>query len=101
MNTFTQEQVAQFYQAITAQDESFVIMMAKAAINSSADIQCDMWADRESGTAVPDESDVRNMAEQFTTDMVADFMTSFVSSVKSIEFDLRLQLKHHVMATFK
>lgn len=94
-NKFTQAQVADIYQHIVGQDAEFVKMMAKAAIESSADIQADMWADREPGTAVPDENDVRNMAVSFSDDMFADFVLQFKAAMTEAKFELRLRLKHH------
>ena len=101
MNKFTQAQIDDIYQHIVAQDAEFVSMMARAAITNSADVRCDMWADQDEGTPVPDKASVREMAQSFTEDMFADFGHSFKEALKTTEFELRLRLKHHVGATFK
>lgn len=93
--SFTQGQVAQFYQALCSQDASLVEMMARAAVESAADVRCDMWADMEEGTPTPDVTSIREMALGFTDDMFSDFLKQFTTAVTEAKFELRLRLRHH------
>lgn len=89
----TQAQVSDVYQHIVAQDAEFVRMMAQAAIESSLEIQADMWIDdllTGGLCALPDVESAKVMSKSFFDDMLADFKQSFDAAV-----DTRNVVAHH------
>lgn len=89
----TQEAANQVYQCLTAQDATFIQLMARAAITSAAETKASMWTEQEEGTQVFDANDVRAFAGDFTSDMLADFKESLLKAIKSAKVDLQLELK--------
>lgn len=92
----TQKQVAEAYQAIVSQDETFLEMIACAAIESALETQADMWIDDQPSLGgarpVPGVSDAKQMAKSFTEDMMKDFKAMFDEAVDKVVVKARHRL---------
>lgn len=89
MEPLNQSEVDQAYHSIVSQDEHFITMLAKAAIENAIETKTDMW--RGSGQPVPDDNDIREFAVSFTDDMLIDFRTTLLERIKEIRFNSNIE----------
>lgn len=85
MPQLSQAQVRAAYDLIVSQDKTFLELFAKAAIENSAEVQADLFADYTDIPA-PGADHIRNSAEAFTADMLKDFGDDLSKTIKEIKF---------------
>ena len=89
----TPEQIAEVYNLITSQNKVFVEAMAEHAIKTSAAVKADMWEQMDDPKPQPPaEGDVKDMAVDYFSDMLADFEQAFQASVKSAPVSIHYEL---------
>lgn len=86
----------QIYQAITGQDAEFIADLARTAIETATEVQCDMWSDDQE-CPVPSEDSIREFAASYTEDCVGDFSKALIEAINQRKFELQLTLAGKVV----
>lgn len=89
IDNLTEEQAAQIYMAITGGDKAFLKAMARAAIQTSLDMQIDMEEELPAHErSVPNTEDVHARAASYTDDCIQEFKEEINRAISETKFEV-------------
>ena len=98
---FDQDQMYHIYNGMFGIDSVFVKQLAEAAIKTALDVQTDLYQDAPIGSTPPDESDLRELAVQYSTDNIREFMTLLEKHIREMNFTANVQIKQQLTSDLK